>query len=61
MYQSDALSYCANLTYADRNDRLLPNLKQAYSLILFSGKDASNYQGTDTSTLTPFLSDYLAN
>lgn len=53
--QSDAVSHCETLTLAGRSDWRLPNIKEAYSLILFSGKDASNYQGTDTSTLTPFI------
>jgi len=53
--QAEAVSHCETLTYADRSDWRLPNIKEAYSLILFSGKDASNYQGSDTSTLTPFI------
>lgn len=57
LFQSEAVSYCEDLTVADRDDWRLPNLKEAYSLILFSGKDPSNYQGTDTSTLTLFLDD----
>ncbi len=55
LYQNEALSYCENLTLAGRDNWRLPNIKEAYSLILFSGKDASNYQGSDTSTLVPFL------
>ena len=54
-YQDEALSYCEELSIADRNDWRLPSVKEAYSLILFSGQDASDYQGTDTSTLTPFI------
>jgi hypothetical protein len=54
-YQTEAVSYCENLSLSERTDWRLPNIKQAYSLILFSGKDASNYQGTDTSELTLFL------
>ena len=54
--QTDAVSYCDDLDLADRSDWRLPSVKEAYSLILFSGKDASSYQGTDTSTLVPFLS-----
>ena len=56
-YQDEAVSYCVDLNLANRTDWRLPNIKQAYSLILFSGKDASNYQGTDTSGLTLFLDD----
>jgi arylsulfatase A-like enzyme len=55
LYQSEALSYCQNLSISGRDDWRLPSIKEAYSLILFSGKDASSYQGTDTSTLVPFL------
>ncbi|PCJ43179.1 MAG: hypothetical protein COA99_07820 [Moraxellaceae bacterium] len=55
MLQSDAVIYCDNLTLDSRSDWRLPSIKEAYSLILFSGKDPSSYSGTDTSTLTPFL------
>ena len=55
LFQEEAVSYCENLTLAGREDWRLPSVKEAYSLILFSGKDASNYAGTDTSTLTPFI------
>ena len=57
LFQSEALTYCEELVLDGREDWRLPSLKEAYSLILFSGKDASDYQGTDTSTLTPFLSE----
>ncbi len=55
MTQSEAVSYCANLTLSNQNDWRLPDIKTAYSLIDFSGKDPSGYNGTDTSELTPFL------
>lgn len=54
MSQSAADSYCSGLGTAGRSWRL-PSIKELYSLILFSGKDASNYMGTDTATLTPFI------
>jgi arylsulfatase A-like enzyme len=53
--QADAVSYCEGLSLAGRSDWRLPSVKEAYSLIMFSGTDASGYQGTDTSVLTPFL------
>ncbi len=55
LYQTEAVDYCENLTLGDRDDWRLPDIKEAYSLIQFSGKDPSSYRGTDTSTLTPFL------
>ncbi|WP_440874970.1 sulfatase-like hydrolase/transferase [Thalassotalea sp. PLHSN55] len=51
----DAAQYCDDLSYGGRDDWRLPSIKESYSLIDFSGKDASNYSGTDTSTLTPFI------
>lgn len=55
LLQADAANYCENLVLSGRSDWRLPSLKEMYSLILFSGIDASGYQGTDTSVLTPFL------
>jgi hypothetical protein len=47
---TQAGAYCQNLTLADYTDWRLPDIKQLYSLIDFSG-----YNGTDTSGLTPFI------
>lgn len=55
LYQDEAVTHCDNLVLSGRDDWRLPSVKEAYSLILFSGKDASSYQGTDTSTLVPFI------
>ncbi len=55
MSQSAAASYCASLSLDSYSWRL-PSIKEAYSLVLFSGTDASDYTGTSTSVLTPFLS-----
>lgn len=57
LFQIEAVSYCQDLTLAGRDDWRLPNIKEAYSLILFSGKDPSSYQGTDTDGLSLFLDD----
>ncbi len=57
LFQSQAVTYCEDLSHASRTDWRLPNIKEAYSLILFSGEDASSYQGTDTSGLTLFIDD----
>lgn len=53
--QSEAVTYCEDLSLSGRSDWRLPSLKESYSLILFSGTDASGYNGTDTSVLIPFL------
>lgn len=50
----DAAGYCASLSLDGQSWRL-PSIKELYSLILFSGRDASSYGGTDTASLTPFL------
>ena len=61
-YQSEAISYCDSLSLGGYDDWRLPDVKTLYSLIEFSGKDASSNSacsggsGTcDTSTLTLFI------
>lgn len=56
MTQSEAVTYCANLTTAGYTWRL-PNIKEAYSLIMFTGEDPSSYMGTDTSGLITFVDE----
>jgi len=59
--QSDAISYCSNLVLASQTDWRLPDIKTMYSLINFSGEDASTYSGSDTSILTPYIdTDYFS-
>ena len=42
------------------SDWRLPTIKEQYSLIIFSGRDPSGVEGTDTSSLTPFIdTDYF--
>lgn len=54
--QSEAVSYCEDLSLSGYSDWRLPDVKTLYSLILFSGGDPSSYSGSDTSELTTFLS-----
>ncbi len=52
---SEAQTYCDNLDFAGNTDWWLPDIKQLYSLIDFSGTDPSGYEGSDTSALVPFI------
>ena len=63
---SDKLTYYEAVEAADTfnlagyDDWRLPSIKEAYSLIMFSGYDASSYTGTSTDGLIPFINtDYF--
>ncbi len=62
----DKLSYDDLLAMVDddetagHTDWRLPTIKEQYSLIMFSGRDISGYEGTSTDDLTPFINtDYF--
>lgn len=42
-------------------DWRVPTIKEQYSLIMFSGRDVSGYEGTDTESLTPFINTNFFN
>ncbi len=58
---ADKMSYDESVAAADTfslagyTDWRLPSIKEMYSLIIFSGKDPSGYNGSSTDNLVPFI------
>lgn len=55
MSYSEALAGADTFSLAGYDDWRLPSIKEMYSLIIFSGRDPSGYNGTSTEDLVPFI------
>ncbi|MRT93521.1 DUF1566 domain-containing protein [Ancylomarina sp. 16SWW S1-10-2] len=52
---SDILALASEVTTGDYTDWRVPTIKEQYSLMMFSGRDISGYEGTSTEDLIPFI------
>lgn len=60
MTYTEAIAGASKFNLAGYTDWRLPSIKELYSLILYTGKDPSGYNGTSTSGLIPFINtDYF--
>jgi hypothetical protein len=55
MSYDEAVAWVSTLNVGGSSEWRLPTIKELYSLIDFSGEDPSGYEGTNTSSLTPFI------
>ena len=55
MTYDQAVAGAGALALGGHSDWRLPTIKELYSLIVFSGRDPSGYDGNDTSGLVPFI------
>ncbi|MCP4131959.1 MAG: DUF1566 domain-containing protein [bacterium] len=55
MTYEEALAAASSCRTGGYSDWRLPSIKELYSLIIFSGLDPSGWEGTDTSSLIPFI------
>lgn len=55
MSYEESMAAAGTFSLAGYTDWRLPSIKEMYSLIIFSGKDPSGYNGSSTDDLVPFI------